>query len=179
MDQAMGPWIITRFINSEGHPDDWSDQANLVCIILANDDGEIMTMTSEYDTYPTFPGGEPELQDDYYEFIHETIERTTGCKVQITGGEPMASTKMWWDELCQLTWCYRGRVVGTGHPTMKQEDTEALDGLRANFMSVEDTMAMLEGSEPETEFAQCSKERDLYFLRMYVEAVAAEKSTGS
>jgi 8-oxo-dGTP diphosphatase len=140
-------------------------------LIILNCKSQILLIHVTSDAYYKLPGGGLAPGESHQEAgIREALEET-GCVVEMEE-EPFAKTIEWRDEdcgkvQCQNSYCYRARLVKeTGQRALTAEEIE--DGFECEWVSVQEARGKLEGSRPDSEFGKFVREREGWFLDVFM-----------
>ncbi|TVY52439.1 hypothetical protein LSUE1_G010363, partial [Lachnellula suecica] len=133
-----------------------------VRLLISNGKNEIIIIHAQRDSYYKLPGGGIEVDENHHLAGEREAMEETGCKVQVHGS-CMATTEEWRNDLHQISYCYRARLLeDTGAPELT--DDEVADGLRHEWVSVEVARGKMKECRPTSELGAFIKERDLYFV---------------
>lgn len=134
--------------------------------ILKNAHGEIIIMYAAAGDYYKLPGGGIDATDESHQAaVTREAREETGCVVDV-GDELIATVVEYRDRLCQTSYCYYAEYVADTKITRLRND-EVADGLRHEWVSVEEAIGKMEASRPKRSLGKFIKERDLFLLKVY------------
>ncbi|KAK4548759.1 hypothetical protein LTR36_008532 [Oleoguttula mirabilis] len=137
-----------------------------VRLIIYNGRGEIVILSVAKGSYLKLPGGGIEGEEDHTVAAEREAMEETGCRVSV-GNECIGVCEEWRNDLHQLSYCYRARLIeDTGAVHLTEE--ELGDGLQHQWCAPEAALSKMRGSTPTTQLGQFIKERDSFFLEHVV-----------
>jgi 8-oxo-dGTP diphosphatase len=135
-----------------------------VRLVISNSKNQII-IHARKENYYKLPGGGIEAGEDGRVAGEREAMEETGCKVEIDG-DCIATTKEWRNDLHRISYCYRARTIeDIGAPELTEE--EVADGLRHEWVEVEEAMEKMKGCEPTSVLGEFIRERDYYFVEVY------------
>jgi len=145
---------------------------NAVRVIVCNPSQEIIILYASKDGYYKLPGGGVEADEDHRISGEREAMEETGCKT-VMDAECIATSEEWRNDLHQISYCYRARLVEETGRTELMDD-ELADGLGSDgWMGVELGLEKMRACQPTSELGCFIKERDLFFVETYAKSLAA------
>jgi len=136
-----------------------------VRLVISKEKSKIIIIHAQKENYYKLPGGGIETDEDHRVAGEREAMEETGCKVDIDA-RCMATTEEWRNDLHQISYCYRAKMMeDTGVPELTEE--EVADGLRHEWVEVEEAMRKMKECKPTSELGRFIKERDMYFVETY------------
>ena len=163
MNEQTTKFPVPRVIGSKNDIPYVERQA--VRLVISDGRGDIIIIHAQKENHYKLPGGGIEVDEDHRVAGGREAMEETGCKVEINGS-CMATTQEWRNDLRQISYCYRARMLkDTGATELTEE--EAADGLRHEWVSVELAMKKMKECQPTSELGEFIRERDHYFVEIY------------
>jgi 8-oxo-dGTP diphosphatase len=141
-----------------------------VRVIVVNPDQEMVILYASKDGYYKLPGGGVEADEDHQVAGEREVMEETGCKAAMDA-ECIATSEEWRNDLHQISYCYRARLLEETGKTQLMED-ELADGLGSHrWMCVETALKKMKAGQPTSEVGRFIKERDLFFVEAYAKSL--------
>jgi 8-oxo-dGTP diphosphatase len=144
---------------------------NAVRLIVCNPRQEIIILYASKDGYYKLPCGGVEADEDHRITGEREAMEETGCKTTMDG-ECIATSEEWRNDLHQISYSYRAKLVEETGKTELMDD-ELADGLGSHgWMCVEKALEKMRACQPISELGCFIKERDLFFVETYAKSLA-------
>jgi ADP-ribose pyrophosphatase YjhB (NUDIX family) len=138
-------------------------ERSAVRVVVTSADGErVVIIKATKGNYYKLPGGGVEGQEDHQKAAEREVFEETGAQVSVEGG-CFATVEEFRNDLHQISYCYRGRLLdATGKPELTED--EMADGLSHEWVPVGEALEAMSSLEPTSELGRYIKERDMFLL---------------
>ena len=152
----------TKVIGSRQSGIDYTERRAVRVVVVAADD-RVAIIHAHRDNYYKLPGGGVEDGEDHCKAGEREVAEETGARVAVQG-DCVAVVEEYRNDLHQVSYCYRGRLVDDrGQPELT--DDEVADGLSHTWVPVHTALEAMASVEPTSVLGAYIKERDTFLLR--------------
>ncbi|KAK3294257.1 NUDIX domain-containing protein [Chaetomium fimeti] len=156
--------VPAKVIGSRQGGTAYTERSAVRVIVTSSDGGDsrVVLVKARKENYYKLPGGGVDEGEDYQKAAEREVLEETGFHVSVEG-EYFATTEEFRNDLHQISYCYRARLLDeAGKPNLTEE--ELADGLSHEWVPVENALQIMLSVEPTSELGLYIKERDMFLL---------------
>jgi 8-oxo-dGTP diphosphatase len=139
-------------------------------IIRNRTNNTIAILHAQRENYYKLPGGGVEGSETHFAAAKREALEETGSEIKLDSDpKRVAIVEEWRNDLHQFSHLYSADLTeDTGRVELEEDEIE--DGLKHEWVSVDDALVKMRGANPESEFGKSIKERDIFFVETFAQA---------